>query len=316
MGTHAILNVKVPIRGMTAADLSDRLGANDQDKNTLVQFVRNMMDTAVFRDGGGIVARAEGVTTSVAYGEFSVVRADVTTGDKIIVQLPNGETVALTAVASSPTASNGEWTRGATNTTSAESIVAAINAYGPTKRWMTATNTTGTVKITAREDSTISNSIKLKESVTTSTATSLTTTFQALGSLSNGVTARSTIPTKTITVTLGALPTANDTLRFGNVLLTWKASATNENEVAIGSDEAESAANLETKINAHSILGKLVTATTDTATVTLTSAYNDMLMYLLYCVAAGTTPGTISGQFQDSAAVPTLSGQAVAFGVP
>lgn len=75
------------------------------------------------------------------------------------------------------------------------------------------------------------------------------------------------------TVTLGgANITADDTIAIGPVTLTWKASPSTEGEVAFVNTAATDAAALAAKINAHSDLSGMVTASAAAAVVTVTGA--------------------------------------------
>src|SRR5690606_6496873 len=68
--------------------------------------------------------------------------------------------------------------------------------------------------------------------------------------------------TRTVsTITLGgAAITAGDKVTIGGVSLEWAAAPADENEVKIGANDAENAANLAAAINAHSIISGLVSA--------------------------------------------------------
>ncbi len=68
---------------------------------------------------------------------------------------------------------------------------------------------------------------------------------------------------------------ADDTVVLGATTLTWKASASGEDQVDIGASDGDSSDNLATKINAHSALQGVVSASSDGAgvcTVTLAGA--------------------------------------------
>lgn len=115
-----------------------------------------------------------------------------------------------------------------------------------------------------------------------------------------GVTFTNNVPTtQSITVTVGTNPANNDTLRFGNVLITWKTSGSGENQVTIGGNTTATATALKNAINAHSILAGLMTATSSTNVVTLTVTYPDIVHGLLY-MASSTANVTVSGQFTTS----------------
>jgi hypothetical protein len=74
----------------------------------------------------------------------------------------------------------------------------------------------------------------------------------------------------TVAITQASLVDTTDTLVFGGaVTLTWKTSASGENQVAIGSSNTEAGDNLVAKINAHSILGGVFFASNASGTVTI-----------------------------------------------
>lgn len=75
----------------------------------------------------------------------------------------------------------------------------------------------------------------------------------------------------TNTITQASLVDATDTLVFngGRVTLTWKTSPSGENEVAIGASDTAAGDNLAAKINAHSKLKGIFTATNAAGVVTI-----------------------------------------------
>lgn len=76
--------------------------------------------------------------------------------------------------------------------------------------------------------------------------------------------------TGTLTLTYASI-VDNNTMTIGKTTLTWKTTApANENEVRKITDLATTAANLVTAINAHSVLGNILTATNVAGVVTVT----------------------------------------------
>ena len=73
----------------------------------------------------------------------------------------------------------------------------------------------------------------------------------------------------TVTVTDANLTNGSDTLTIGGKVLTWVASAANENEITNGANDAASAANLAAVVNANSVLKGIIAATVVTNVVTL-----------------------------------------------
>jgi hypothetical protein len=78
--------------------------------------------------------------------------------------------------------------------------------------------------------------------------------------------------TRTITITYGNI-TADETIVLGGTMLTWKASASGEGEVTIGANIAAATTNLVAKLNDHSKLKGIFTATGNTSTGVVTVTY-------------------------------------------
>lgn len=79
--------------------------------------------------------------------------------------------------------------------------------------------------------------------------------------------------TRTNTIVQASLVDNTDTLTFGGtsgVVFTWKTSPSGENEVAIGASDSAAATNLAAKINEHSELKGIVTASAALGVVTIT----------------------------------------------
>lgn len=72
------------------------------------------------------------------------------------------------------------------------------------------------------------------------------------------------------TITLATVA-ADDTVTIGKTTLTAKASPSGENEFSQAGTDTVDAAGLVTKINAHSVLSKLVVATSSAGVVTVTA---------------------------------------------
>ena len=78
----------------------------------------------------------------------------------------------------------------------------------------------------------------------------------------------------TITSYANLIATANDTLKIGATTFTFKASPSTESEVGALTNNNTTAANLVTKINAHSVAGLLFKAVAVNAVVTITAKDN------------------------------------------
>ncbi len=77
----------------------------------------------------------------------------------------------------------------------------------------------------------------------------------------------------TNTITQASLVADTDTLTIGDITLSWKAAASTESEVTIGGTATICATNLVAKINAHSQLKGLVSATSAAGVVTISCAF-------------------------------------------
>jgi hypothetical protein len=78
----------------------------------------------------------------------------------------------------------------------------------------------------------------------------------------------------TITSYANLVATSNDTLQIGATTFTFKASASTESEVGAVTNNNTTAANLASKINAHSVAGLLFKAVAVGAVVTITAKDN------------------------------------------
>ena len=308
MGNHAELVIRLPRTDIDPTMLNTVLTAASATKESMRHFAQNMIDRSL-EAGGGIIMQARGCSFSTPTGRFDCAQASATVGDTIVVTTPDGVTSLLVAVAASPNVSAGQWLIGASNSAMATNIAAALNGLPATQRFYTVTTSTATVIITARSDKRSQNNSYWSAIESNTSATTLTSTPTLLGSLASGVTVPTMDPTMTNTITISVNPTANDTLRFSNVVLTWVASAANENQITIGGNAAASTNALAAAINAHSILGKFITAASDAVSVvTNTWIASDILSYMTYMVGTGSNPGTISGQFTLSTITPVIGG--------
>jgi hypothetical protein len=78
--------------------------------------------------------------------------------------------------------------------------------------------------------------------------------------------------TRTITITYANI-TADETVVIGGATLTWKDTAASESEVDIGANLAAATTNLTSKINNHSKLKGIFTASGNTSTGVVTVTY-------------------------------------------
>lgn len=292
MASHGMLTINAFFPQKSQTDLNNIVTANSTGSGRELRnaIVALLGGGAIGGGGHGLVAVA-GVATSVAASSsFTCTAASLTVGDKLIISGPDGD-VTLTAVAASTeNPVLGQYSvGGGTDANLATSIRLAINANPAAKKYCTAAGSTNTVALTAVPDGAYGNNLKLRKQVTTSGVFSFTSGVAFTGGISPN-----TAQTRTITV--GTNPAADATLGFGNVTLTWKASASGENQVTIGGNTTATATALKTAINAHSILGGLFVATSATNVVTLTVNVPTLTHYMTYIVSS-TANVTVSGQF-------------------
>lgn len=213
--------------------------------------------------GGRVHCLVESTAAVAATGTVVVSAADCTAGDILRFFIGDGQVIDMTAVALDATVTASPLAgyyslETATDDAVGASLATNMNRHPALSRYVQGSNSSGTVTLTAQKAGARGNSIDMVKVVTTAGALTLT---QLTGGYDG---ARA--PSETCTLG-GAALTANDTITIGSVVLTWKASAANENEITIGGSDAASLANLTAKINAHSKLQGLVSAADDGATV-------------------------------------------------
>lgn len=291
MADHGLLTIQAYLPGKSQTDLNNLVTGASTSGRGLRDVLANIVGASSIGYGGvGLTAQAGKLTSVAATSSFTCTAASLTVGDKLIISGPGGD-VTLTAVAANTeNPLLGQYSvGGGTDANLATSIRTAINGNPAAKKYVTAAGSTNTVALTAVPDGAYGNNIKLRKQVTTAGVFSFTSGVAFTGGISPN-----TAQTRTITV--GTNPAADATLGFGNVTLTWKASASGENQVTIGGTTTISATNLAAKINAHSILGGLFVATSATNVVTLTVNYPTLVHYMTYLVSS-TANVTVSGQF-------------------
>lgn len=198
--------------------------------------------------GGRLRVSIDESTPKAATGTIACSRTNSVAGDKLLV----GDAV-LTVVDGAATAASGQFSRDTSDTAMGTSLHAALSAYPAAKAWVTSSDGgAGTVTVTARVPGSFGNSVVLAKNVTTGGALTLSG-----AALSGGVDPGSLT---SVNGTFSGAGTANDTLTFGSVVLTLKASAANEDEITIGGSAAATATNTIAAINAHSKLKGLLLA--------------------------------------------------------
>lgn len=291
---HGIVSLDIYCAGKSPTDVANALTQASTAPSLLRAYLTNLVGSGA--DGAygvGLVARPMGGTQAAATGSFTVTEASSTVGDKLIIMTPAGA-IALTCVADSVEAPTlGQFAGNASDNAYATSIRAAINNYPALKGIVTAAGSTNTIALTAVWEGAQGNTIKLVKQVTTAGTFSFTSGVAFTGGYGFA-------DSKSCLITIGTNPTINDTLRFGNVVLTFVAAAANENQVTIGGNTSVTATNLSAKLIAHSILGGLFsTGAASTNTVTITAAYPNLWLGQLYIApSAGTI--TVANQLAQT----------------
>lgn len=98
------------------------------------------------------------------------------------------------------------------------------------------------------------------------------------------------------TVTLATVA-ADDTVTIGAVTLTAKASPANENQFSQAGTDTVDAASLVSKINAHSVLSKVVFASSESGVVTITSLVKGLIGNQIALASSDGTTLAVSGAF-------------------
>lgn len=291
MADHGLLTIQAYLPGKSQTDLNNLVTDASTSGRGLRAVLENIVGASSIGYGGvGLTAQAGKLSSVQASSSFTCTAASLTVGDKLIISGPDGD-VTLTAVAASTeNPLLGQYSvGGGTDANLATSVRLAINANPAAKKYCTAAGSTNTVALTAVPDGAYGNNIKLIKQVTTSGVFSFTSGVAFTGGISPNT-------AQTRTVTIGTNPADADTLKFGNVTITWKTSGSGENQVTIGGTTTITATSLKNAINAHSILGGLFVATSATNVVTLTVNYPTLVHYMTYLVSS-TANVTVSGQF-------------------
>lgn len=239
---------------------------DNADKQVYLRGVIRELEKLLAGESSGSVALSIDSETEVAASvAIACTQASATAGDKLVFTLPDGTSVVLTASAS-PTVAEGTFSIATSDTVMAASIVAAVNAYPPAAKWLSATESpSGTALVAYKFKGAEGNTLKVRKVVTTAgvfAGISATNTSFSGGREAND-------QSSATATCVQASIVADDTVVIGSVTLTWKASAASEDEVDIGADDEESNANLAAAINAHSVLGQIIIATASSTAVTL-----------------------------------------------
>lgn len=259
----SILTARIVLDGPTSrweTQLFDDAGTSPED--VLPRLV-NVLNTYSI-EGVRVQLQLSEATETAASASFTITNGNLAGADTTLRIVAPGEinSYEFTAVTSGAETGNFEFNIGASGTSSAISLVTAIDSS--LSRLFDASSTSNQVTITAKQLGSIGNDIVL-EDISTSNALSITTT-----NLSGGYDVLEEQETVTVTVDASSLVAATSALTIGNVTLTAVTTAANdtENEFTIdltestdALDDAATARNLAAEINNHSLLGGIFVAT-------------------------------------------------------
>lgn len=261
----AITTLHLIRRGRTAeSQVAHLLGRGARE--TIAALQNDLAGVASGAHDGKLVVRVDGSAGAVAAGTVVADQSNCTAGDALIITVPGFPAYVLTCVATDAEVTaapgTGLWSiETATDDATGASLEAAINSMPGLMAAVVADNTSGSVAITARVAGSLGNSIGITKDVTTSGALTITA---MTGGANPGA-------RPTATATFGTADVANDdTISVGGVTFTWKAAPSGENQLETSATQATAASRFAAGVNAHSKLKGLVSASVDTAIVTLT----------------------------------------------
>lgn len=266
MATHNSIGVEItdasgrPAAGL-AAEVAPGTASPHEAALALANFIQRM---AAGSESGTIRTRIDTCTDYAASTSFTVTGANIAATETIAIISPSGVPYVLTCVASGAVSGDGTFNASGTDNTVATNIRAAINTLPGLNKLVSAAGSTNTIALTAAVAGVIGNSIKVIDGTTNGTSLSGSSAL-----FTGGLDAGSRC-TSTVALTHANLSNSADTLSLGNVTLTWYTSPSGENQVAIGASATAAGDNLVSKIQNHSALAGLVTASNAAGTVTLT----------------------------------------------
>lgn len=265
MATHNSVEIEItdasgrPAAGL-AADISPGTASPHEAAIAVANYIQRMASGSEI---GTMRVRVDTCTDYAASGSFTVTGANIAVGETITVVSPSGVPFTVTCVASGAASGDGTFNESAVDNTSATNIRAAINSLPGLKQLVTASGGTNTVTLTANVNGVIGNNIKIIDGTTNGT------NMSGSLNLSAGLDAGSRC-TSTVTLTHANLTNSSDTLTIGGTTLTWYTSPSGESQVGIGANATAAGDNLVSKINNHSALAGLVSASNASGTVTIT----------------------------------------------
>jgi hypothetical protein len=281
MATSAVIGIEITdATGRAAAGLKTELApATVSPKSAANALSAYLAGMAAGVYPGALRVRVDTGTDYAATESFTVTGANIAAAEYIAFRY-RGVMYKITAVASGAVSGDGTFDVSATDNTVATNIRACINSYPGLKDIVTASGSTNTVTLTANVAGLQGNTIELFDG-TTNGLTGMAST------LTGGLDAGSRV-TSAVAIT-HANVSADDTFSIGSVTLTWKVSASGEDQVTIGASATADGDNLAAKINAHSKLAGLVSAVNASGTVTMTWLVDPRIAMLMLLATSDAT---------------------------
>lgn len=233
---------------------------------------------------GRLRIRVDDATPVAAARTLACTGANIAAGEYIEFVTPIGR-FRVTCVASGAVDGDKTFNASGTDNTVATNIRQAINTHPQLKDWVVASGATNNVIVTALRKGGQGNAINIVDGTVNGLS-------PAGGLLTGGKD-----PAARVTATAAlvfANIAADDTITIAGVVFTWKASAGAESEVTIGADATAAGANLAAKINAHSKLLGIVTATSASGTVTITYLCDPRIAVLLLLATSDGNSATLT----------------------
>ena len=234
-------------------------GSPSGDPHKLVNNLIGVLSQGV---GGSspmhVRVRVDSSTPTTATATAAVTYANIAAGDLLFLTDSAFGLTTFTCVSTAPVAGDNTFQKVTDATATAASLRDCINTSPNMRGRYTATASTSTVTITALGTPGAGGNLSvLGKSM--ANAAGLT-----LSAFTGG---RDGCSTQTLNATLGANPTNNQTFLIGAKTITFKTSASTQDEVTIGADATATATALTTVLNANTDLAGFFVATNPSATV-------------------------------------------------
>lgn len=246
------------------ATVADRLLAPSGNAHTTDALNRLARELGgVHARGAKVLVRVDSVTRGASTATVVCDVSNMVEDDVLNVYIPGrANPVVITVVDTTPDAAAGEIAAdAASDTASGAELVAVFQQHPVLRMLFSASNSSGTVTLTALELGTRLDDVVLEKVVGTAAAFTLT---QFAGG-------DDILDQPTMTVTFGAADiAADDTISIGRRKYTWKASASADGEITLSTTEATAATNFAAAINADATWTGLISASVASAVVTLT----------------------------------------------